>query len=46
MTSGYLPNPGNSVQAADVAAHARTARDPYLAGLLDPGGDDGTGQAG
>ena len=38
--------PGNSVQAADVAAHAKTAREQYLAGLLDPGGDNGTGQAG
>jgi toluene monooxygenase system protein E len=36
--------PGNSVQAADVAAHARTAREQYLAGLLDPGSDNGTGQ--
>ena len=38
--------PGNSVQAADVAAHAKTAREQYLAGLLDPGADNGTGQAG
>ena len=38
--------PGNSVQAADVAAHAKMAREQYLAGLLDPGGDNGTGQAG
>jgi toluene monooxygenase system protein E len=38
--------PGNSGQAADVAAHAKTAREQYLAGLLDPGGDSGTGQAG
>jgi len=37
--------PGNSVQAADVAAHAKTAREQYLAGLLDPG-DNEAGQAG
>ncbi len=38
--------PGSSVQAADVAAHAKTARERYLAGLLDPGAGNGTGQAG
>jgi hypothetical protein len=38
--------PGNSVQAADVAAHAKTAREHYLAGLLDAGGNNGTAQAG
>ena len=42
--------PGNSVQAADVAAHAKAAREQYLAGLLDPGGGNGArpgaGQAG
>ena len=38
--------PGNSVQAADVAAHAKAAREHYLAGLLDPGGSNGTAQAG
>ena len=37
--------PGNSVQAADVAAQAKTAREQYLAGLLDPG-DSEAGQAG
>ena len=38
--------PGNHVQAADVAAHARAAREQYLAGLLDDGGHHGAGQAG
>ena len=38
--------PGNSVQAADVAAHAQAAREHYLAGLLDTGGHNGAAQAG
>ncbi len=38
--------PGNRVQAADVAAHARAAREHHLAGLLDAGGHHGTEQAG
>jgi len=38
--------PGSTVSAADVAARARTAREQYLAGLLDTGGNNGTVQAG
>jgi toluene monooxygenase system protein E len=38
--------PGNGVQAADVAAHAKAAREHYLAGLLDPGSSNGAAQAG
>ena len=38
--------PGNSVQAADVAAHAQAAREHYLAGLLDAGGHHAAAQAG
>jgi toluene monooxygenase system protein E len=38
--------PGNGVQAADVAAHAKAAREHYLAGLLDRGSGNGTAQAG
>jgi toluene monooxygenase system protein E len=38
--------PGNSVQAADVAAHAKTAREQYLAGLLEVAGHNGAVQAG
>jgi toluene monooxygenase system protein E len=38
--------PGNSVQAADVAAHAKTAREHHLAGLLDASGHNGQAQAG
>jgi len=34
------------VQAADVAAHAKAAREHYLAGLLDVGAQHGTAQAG
>ena len=38
--------PGNGVPAADVAAHAKAAREHYLAGLLDPGSSNGAAQAG
>jgi toluene monooxygenase system protein E len=38
--------PGNGVPAADVAAHAKAARERYLAGLLDPGSSNGAAQAG
>ena len=38
--------PGNGVQAAAVAAHAKAAREHYLAGLLDRGSGNGTAQAG
>jgi toluene monooxygenase system protein E len=38
--------PGNGVQAADVAAHAKAAREHYLAGLLDPGSSNGAARAG
>ena len=38
--------PGNGVRAADVAAHAKAAREHYLAGLLDPGSSNGAAQAG
>jgi toluene monooxygenase system protein E len=38
--------PGNGVSAADVAAHAKAAREHYLAGLLDPGSGNGAAQAG
>ncbi len=38
--------PGNAVQAADVAAHAKAAREHHLAGLLDAGAQHGTAQAG
>jgi toluene monooxygenase system protein E len=38
--------PGNGVHAADVAAHAKAAREHYLAGLLDRGSGNGTAQAG
>jgi len=34
------------VRADDVAAHARTAREQFLAGLLETGGRNGTAQAG
>ena len=34
------------VPADDVAAHARTAREQFLAGLLETAGQHGTGQAG
>ena len=37
--------PGNGVHADEVAAHAKAARDRYLAGLLDPV-SDGQAQAG
>ena len=37
--------PGSGVSAADVAAHARTAREQYLAGLLDTADDNGTARA-
>jgi toluene monooxygenase system protein E len=37
--------PGNRVSSADVAAHARTAREQYLAGLLGAVGDSGTERA-
>ena len=37
---------GNGVSAADVAAHAKAAREHYLAGLLDPGSSNGAAQAG
>jgi hypothetical protein len=33
------------VQAADVAAHAKAAREQYLAGLLDTSSNNGTTQA-
>lgn len=38
--------PGNGVRAADVAAHAKAAREHYLEGLLDPGSSNGAAQAG
>ena len=38
--------PGNSVQAADVAAHAQATREHYLAGLLDTGGHNAAAPAG
>jgi toluene monooxygenase system protein E len=40
--------PGTNVSAADVAAHAKMAREQYLglAGPLDTGGNNGTAQAG
>ena len=34
------------IPAAEVAAHARTAREQFLAGLLETGGGNGTAQAG
>ena len=36
---------GSRVPAADVAAHARTAREDFLAGLPETAGDNGTVQA-
>jgi toluene monooxygenase system protein E len=38
--------PGSTVTAADVAAHARNAREQHLAGLLEAAGGNGTARAG
>jgi hypothetical protein len=43
---GILETAGSGVTAAEVAAHARAARDEFLAGLLATAGENGQVQAG
>ena len=43
---GTILEAAAGVPAAQVAAHARSAREQFLAGLLEPGGANGAAQAG